>query len=137
MALPGATGGPHLLKVLDAAALAEKPFLDTGGANSVDLGLRNVSFTYHYLFILLTRYSSERRAQCIESSKRTLHLLDKMISDTEESYNGVVWQIICGSSTPFLTLFGEMISNAKGGTQENKDTLAAMEQLPTYLSKMG
>lgn len=124
------------MQLLEAAALAEKPFLDGSSAASIDLGLRNVSFSYYYLLILLARSSSQMRTQCIDSSKRMLGLLENMVSDSEEPYNGIVWQLLCCPFTPFLALFGDILSNGKGETEDNKNTLAALEQLPVFLSKM-
>lgn len=65
-----------------------------------------------------------------------LHLLESMVSDSEEPYNGVVWQLLCGPFTPFLTLFGEILSNGQRASEGNKEALTAMEQLPTFLNKM-
>lgn len=124
------------MQILEAAALAEKPFLDANGATSTDLDLCSVSFHYEYLFILLARSSTCMRAECIESSKRMLHLLGNMAPDSEEPYNGMVWHLLCGPFTPFLDLFGELLSNGKGDTEENMEALAAMEQLPVFLDKM-
>ena len=124
------------MQLLEAAALAEKPFLDASSAASIDLGLRTISFSYQYLLILLARSSSRMRTQCIDSSKRMLRLLENMVSSSEEPYNGIVWQLICCPFTPFLVLFGEIISNGKGESEENKESLAAIEQLPVFLGKM-
>ena len=65
-----------------------------------------------------------------------LRLLENMVSDSEEPYNGMVWHFLCGPFTPFLDLFGELLSNGKGDAKENKETLAAMKQLPVFLKKM-
>jgi hypothetical protein len=124
------------VQLLEAAAMAEKPFLDASSAASIDLGLRTLSFQYQYLLILLARSSSRMRTQCIDSSKRMLLLLEHMVSDSEEPYNGIVWQLLCCPFTPFLALFGEILSNGMGESEENKEALAAMEQLPVYLGKM-
>lgn len=124
------------MQILEAAALAEKPFLDANSATSIDRDLCSVSFHYEYLFILLARSSTGMRARRIESSKRMLHLLGSMASDSEEPYNGMVWHLLCGPFTPFLDLFGELLSNGKGDIEENKEALAAMEQLPVFLDKM-
>ena len=72
--------------------------------------------------------------QCIDSSKRMLRLLEYMVSDFEEMYTGIAWQLLCNTFTPFLELFGEIVSNGK--SEESQDALAAMEQLPVYLRKM-
>ena len=114
----------------------EKPFLDARSAASIDLDLHSLSFTYQYLRILLSRSSSQMRMQCIDSSKQMLRLLEYMVSDFEEMYTGIAWQLLCNTFTPFLELFGEIVSNGKGGSEESQDALTAMEQLPVYLRKM-
>lgn len=124
------------MQLLEAAALAEKPFLDANSAASIDLGLRTVSFRYQYLLILLARSSSRMKTQCTDSSKTMLRLLENMVSDSEETYNGIVWQLLCCPFTPFLVLFGEILSNGNGESEENKEYLAAIEQLPIFLGKM-
>lgn len=95
-----------------------------------------VTFQYHYLTILLARSSNRKKGRCIDSSKRMLHLLHNMVSDSEEPFNGIVWQLLCCPFTPFLTLFGEILSNGQAASAENIEALVAMEQLPIYLEKM-
>ncbi|EXJ76360.1 uncharacterized protein A1O5_00868 [Cladophialophora psammophila CBS 110553] len=124
------------MQILEAAAMAEKPFLDANDAASIDLSLCSVGFQYQYLFILLARSSTRMRAQCIESSKRMLRLLQNMVPDSEGPSDGMAWHLLCGPFTPFLDLFGELISNGKGESEENKEALAAMENLPIFLGKM-
>ncbi|KIX98383.1 uncharacterized protein Z520_05684 [Fonsecaea multimorphosa CBS 102226] len=123
-------------KILEAAALAEKPFLNAHDAASFDQALGSVNFQYEYLYILLARSSTRMRAQCTDSSKRMLQLLADMVSESEVPANGMVWHLLCAPFTPFLDLFGDLLSNDKGGSEENKEVLAAMEQLPVFLEKM-
>lgn len=113
----------------------EKPFLDARDAASIDLDLHSLKFIYLYLRILLARASSQMRPQCIDFSKQMLHLLKHMVSDFEELYTGIAWNLICAPFTPFLELFGEIVLNGKGVSNENREALAAIEQLPVYLSK--
>ncbi|KAF2725820.1 hypothetical protein K431DRAFT_327429 [Polychaeton citri CBS 116435] len=122
--------------ILEATAIAEKPFLDVAGAASIDLGLHMNSFIYHYLKILLTRSVPHMKTQCIDSSKQMLHLLQYMVSDSEEPYNGIVWQLVCSPFTPFLALFGEILSSEKRESVENEEVLAAMGHFPIFLGKM-
>lgn len=72
------------------------------------------------------------KTESIDASKQMLHLLENMVSDSEEPYNGLVWLLLCGPFTPLLTLFGEVINNKQGGSTQNKDAMAAMEQLPIF-----
>ena len=124
--------------MLKAAAIAEKPFLDTRAAASIDLGLSTFCFTYYYYSILLMRSTANLRSQCIETCQKMLQLLDHLVSDSEEVYNGIVWVLICCPFTPYLILFREILAKANGHSSvgEKKRALAAMEHLPTFLSKM-
>lgn len=124
-------------KSLDAAAQTERPFLDAAGAASIDLGLHMLDFQFHYLWVLLARSSNEMKIQCINSSKQLLHLLQHLVSDSEEPFNGIIWQLTCCPFTPFLYLFGDILANEDKTSEENKEALAAMEQLPVYLGAMG
>jgi hypothetical protein len=77
------------------------------------------------------------KAETIQSAKEMLHLLRDLVSDSEEVYNGIVWQLVCCPFTPFLALFGEILAN-KGAKQEaDWQALAAMKELPAFLKKMG
>lgn len=125
------------MRVLEAAALVEKPFLDAKGAASVDLGVRTGTINYHYLRVLLAKSSSKMKRQCIESSRAMLHILDDMVSDSEEPFNGIIWQLVCRPFTPFLTLFGEILAWEDADAQEKELSLKAMERLPVFLNKMG
>jgi hypothetical protein len=117
--------------------------LDASSAASIDLAFHILTFQYIYPIILLTRSSlsglDRTKTQCIDSSKQLLHLLENMVYDSEELYNSVVWQLICCPFTPFLTLFGEILSNASQPRHHQGSTtmLDAIERFPTFLSKMG
>ncbi|KAI9704640.1 MAG: hypothetical protein M1820_005388 [Bogoriella megaspora] len=127
--------------LLEGCARAEKPFLNKISAASIDLGLCMVNWEHQYLLVLLTRSSARNKPQCIESSKRMLHMLEDMVSDSEEPYNGIIWQLLCCPFTPFLVLFGEILSNGKMDLdekreEESKEALAAMEKFAVFLGKM-
>lgn len=79
--------------ILEAAASAEKPFLDAKNAASLDLGIRTVTFSYYHFQVLLAKSSSEKGKQCVDFSRKMLHILDDMVSDSEEPFNGIVWQV--------------------------------------------
>lgn len=77
------------------------------------------------------------KAETIQSAKEMLRLLKDLVSDSEEVYNGIVWQLVCCPFTPFLALFGEILAT-KGPKQEaDWQALAAMQELPAFLKKMG
>jgi len=127
----------ELHKVLEAAATTEKPFLDPDGVVSIELGLRNVTFGYLYLLILLTRACSETRAQSLAASRRMLCLLDDLVSDSEEVFNGIIWHLVCCPFTPFLHLFQAILSTGRTALGANEQALEAMRHLPRFLGKMG
>ena len=95
-----------------------------------------MEFQYQYLLVLLYKSPSRLTTLCIDSSKQMLHLLPEMVSESEEPYNGIVWQLLCCPFTPFLVLFGEILSSGKRVPEENKEALDAMERLPVYLKNM-
>lgn len=107
-------------------------------STSIDLGLCMIDFQYHYILILLCRASPTFRQRAISSSKQMLLLLELMVSDSEEPFNGIVWQLVCTPFTAFLTLFTNIISRSRlqQSAQEHAEALKAMERLPAYLGKM-
>jgi hypothetical protein len=126
-----------LVQLLEAAATAEEALLDVKGKTSVKLGLSTLEFNRHYLLVTIGRASSGMKAETTQSAKEMLYLLRDLVSDSEEVYNGIVWQLVCCPFTPFLVLFGEILAN-KGPKQEaDWQALAAMQELPAFLRKMG
>lgn len=77
------------------------------------------------------------RAETIHSSKEMLCLLRHLVSDSEEVYNGIVWQLVCCPFTPFLALFGDLLANKEAVHTDRLEALAAMRELPVFLKKMG
>ena len=122
----------HLFQVLEAAATAEKPFLDHESIAGIDLGLRMVEYQREYFLVLLCRQSPNMRDQCFNSSIKMLHHLPHVVSDSEEPFNGIVWQLVCCPFTPFLLLFSAVVA----GHGRSAEFLAAMENLPSFLRKM-
>jgi len=98
--------------------------------------MRNVTFGYLYLLILLTRACSETKARSLEASRRMLCLLDDLVSDSEEVFNGIIWHLVCCPFTPFLHLFQEILSTGRTALRANKQALEAMRHLPRFLGKM-
>jgi hypothetical protein len=111
--------------------------LDTKGIASVQLGLRTLEFNRHYLLVTLGRASSDMKVETTESAKQMLYLLKDLVSDSEEVYNGIVWQLVCCPFTPFLSLFGDLLANKGSKHDADWQALAAMKELPGFLKKMG
>jgi hypothetical protein len=63
-----------------------------------------------------------------------LLLLDGLVSDSNEVYNGVVWGLLYCPFTPFFVLFGDVLS--KGDADVKKHSLDAMERFPDFLRQM-
>jgi hypothetical protein len=130
--------------LLQASAIAEKPLLDAAGARSLDLGLTTVDFNHQYLILMLSRrapWPHPMRCQSIESSIKMLNLLQHLVSDSEEVYNGIIWQLVCCPFTAFLTLFNEIMLQGRDshrgiGLEKKAEILAAMERLPDFLTEM-
>lgn len=67
-----------------------------------------------------------------------LETLAGVVSDSQEIFNGIVWQLVCCPFTAFLVLFGEIISTLSDPSRHthNQELLASMELLPSFLQKM-
>ncbi|KAG2174738.1 hypothetical protein INT43_005796 [Umbelopsis isabellina] len=105
-------------KVLEAAALTEKPFCDAKNAKSIDIALNSIEFHFLYLTILLTRSATHLREQCFDASTQMLNLLQTMAPESKDPYHPIIWQL------------------GKRTLNENKKALAAMERLPSYLKNL-
>jgi hypothetical protein len=104
---------------------------------SVKLGLYTLEFNRHYLLVLLGRSSGKLESETISHAKEMLYLLKYLVSDSEEVYNGIVWQLVCCPFTPFLALFGQILDNKGDARRDNVEALAAMKELPVFLEAMG
>lgn len=117
--------------------MAEKALLDHKSLASVNLGLRTLEFNRRYLLVLLDRSCGKLEPETITHAKEMLYLLKYLVSDSEEVYNGIVWQLVCCPFTPFLTLFGEILNKKNAIQGGDMEALAAMRNLPVFLEEMG
>ena len=129
-----------------------------------------MEFHYLYFTVLLTRrnhqhlhhrqtedHDHDEDDDCIEASRRSLSLLDTLVSDSRDVYNGIVWQLLFEPFTPFFALLDHIrvlaharerirssssTDNAKKQEDEAatvakmKESVDAMECLRTFLDKM-
>jgi hypothetical protein len=123
-----------LFQVLEACLIAERPFLTAKTQYSMRMGITVLEFQYLNQKIQLIRSNSARKDECLTASKDLLRLLPDLVSDSNELYNGVVWQLLYHPFRPFFVLFGEMLSTET--CESSYQSLHAMEQLPSFLSKM-
>lgn len=65
-----------------------------------------------------------------------LHLLQYLAPERKEPYYPIIWQLVCCPFTPLLILFCDILSSGKSKLEENKEALAAMERLPSYLKDL-
>ena len=121
-------------QVLEATYLAERPLLSAEEVTSIELGIKFVSFQYHYHCCVLLRSQRKWRQHCLKSSREALSLLGGLVSDANEVYNGVIWGLLYCPFTPFFVLFGDAL--AKGDADSKKRSLDAMERFPEFLNKM-
>lgn len=127
------------MQVLEAAAVTEKPFLDTKRAASIDCGLKYVRFQFDFLSVLLTLPCKELRDHSTRVARQMLASLDDTTWEAvegEQPYPGFMWQLLFGSLNPFLALFGGILSKGEADLEQNREALEAMEHLPPFLRKM-
>ena len=84
--------------------------------------------------MLLTRKRSQWKDQCLHSSREALFLLDGLVSDSGDVYNGVVWQLLYCPFTPFFVLFGAILS--RDSPISKQLSFEAMQCLPRFMEKM-
>lgn len=110
------------------------PLLSAQEKQSVDIGVKFFKFQYHYHCCVLLRSHKKWRKDCVKSSREAVGLLDGLVSDSNEVYNGVVWCLLYCPFTPFFVLFGEVLSS--GDATSRKLSLEAMQHLPNFMVKM-
>ena len=98
------------------------------------LGIKYQHFQYNYLCVLLLRSRPALRDACIACSQQALFLLEDLVSDSSEVFNGVIWIILYCPWTPFFILFGEILS--KGSTPSSRLSLKALETMSSFLLQM-
>lgn len=57
----------------------------------MDLGLQTMLFQYYHLLVLLTKAFEDDREVCLGAAREALSMLDRLVSTSEQLYNGVVW----------------------------------------------
>ncbi|KAK5165380.1 uncharacterized protein LTR77_008909 [Saxophila tyrrhenica] len=119
---------------LEACLVAEQPFMAPEALDSMRLGIKYQHFNYNYFKVLLIRSRPDLREECISSSQQILFLLEDLVSDSSEVFNGVIWVILYCPFTPFFILFGEVLS--KGNTPSTKRSLKALETMSSFLNQM-
>lgn len=58
---------------------------------AIDLGLNFLHFQYHHLVVFLTRSHESSKSTCLVSARESLILLDRLVSNSSQVYNGIVW----------------------------------------------
>jgi hypothetical protein len=66
------------------------------------IGLDSLTFQYYHLRVLLARHEESDRESCLHSAREALMILPKLVSTSEQVYNGVVWYV---QSFRFCTTF--------------------------------
>ncbi|KAJ5716137.1 hypothetical protein N7493_008048 [Penicillium malachiteum] len=123
-------------RLLDAAAVSEKPFCNTKNAKSIDIALCAMEFHFLYLSILLTRSSPDMEQEFLQNSKQILNLLPSMSVKAKEPYHQIIWQLVCCPLTTLLILLCDTVSNSTRSLEEKKENPAAMELFPGYLKDL-
>ena len=114
--------------------LAEQPLLDHAAQRSLDLGIRTMEFQYNYQTVQLLRSQQRWKIRCLEAARRALHILEHLISDSEEVYNGVVWALLYCPFTPCMVLLSDVIN---GSSEKSRtSSLEAISKLPPFLEQM-
>lgn len=81
--------------------------------SEMELGLKFVEFRYHSLIVFLSRRRIADRGGCLASARRALALLESLVSNSSQVYNGIVWQLLYFPFTHFFILFGYILSEPR------------------------
>jgi hypothetical protein len=60
---------------------------------SIRLGLNFLHFQYHLLMVCLTHTVKTSESICLASARVCLNMLDTLVSNANEVYNGIVWLV--------------------------------------------
>lgn len=58
---------------------------------SVQMGISFLTFQYHHSVVYLTRSSKQNHELCLVSARVAIRMLDKLVSNSMEVFNGIVW----------------------------------------------
>ncbi|KXS96659.1 hypothetical protein AC579_6328 [Pseudocercospora musae] len=125
----------NAVQILEATTIVEKPFLAPDGIRAIDQGLETLRFHYRFLLILLCRCHRSLRGQCTEVSQDMLRSLEQLMSNTNEQYGALIWQLLHYPFFVFMALFGEILLTGKNQLQTNQKSLECMEHLPAFLNR--
>ncbi|KAF7185408.1 putative transcriptional regulatory protein C11D3.07c [Pseudocercospora fuligena] len=126
----------NAVQILEATTIAEKPFLALDGIRAIDQGVETLRFHYRFLLILLCRCHKSLRGQCTEVSQDMLRSLENLMSNTNEQYGALIWQLLHYPFFVFMALFGEILVTGKTQLQTNQKSLECMEHLPAFLNQL-
>jgi len=84
---------------------------DQSEQDEIQLGINVLIFQYHHLMVFLTRADNNSKKTCLDSARAAISLLDKLVSNSEQVFNGIVWQLLYQPFTPYFVLFANIISN--------------------------
>jgi hypothetical protein len=98
---------------------------DEGQRKEMTLGLNSFIFQFYHLEVLLSRHDELNPELCLESARNALTVLPRLISTSEQVYNGIIWyvhdvsfscvvanrrrQLLYYPFNPFFVLFGNII----------------------------
>lgn len=64
---------------------------DESKSRELALGLTSLTFQFHHLRVVLTRNDEVDADSCLRSAREVVSLLPKLVSTSEDVYNGIVW----------------------------------------------
>ncbi|KAE8445521.1 hypothetical protein EG329_013284 [Mollisiaceae sp. DMI_Dod_QoI] len=119
--------------------LRNSPYYQIGSCTDpeeeeVRLGVNIQQFQYHHLVVYLMRGDKNNERTCLESARTAVSLLEHLVSNSGQVFNGIIWLLLYQPFTPYFALFSNIISHPTSPTCF-KD-LQCLRQVVLYFLQM-
>jgi hypothetical protein len=84
----------HKLTLQDLSTAHQKEMLANAAESQqkeMHLGRDSFTFQFHHLEVLLFRHDESDTIRCLDPARKALSILPRLMSTSEQVYNGVVW----------------------------------------------
>ncbi|ESZ91147.1 hypothetical protein SBOR_8481 [Sclerotinia borealis F-4128] len=78
---------------------------------SIEIGINFLIFQYHHSVVYLTRSSKQNHELCLFSARVAIKMLEKLVQNSNEVFNGILWQLLYYPFMPYFVLFCNIIAD--------------------------
>ncbi|TAQ85767.1 hypothetical protein B7494_g5913 [Chlorociboria aeruginascens] len=84
--------------------------------------------------VYLTRSEKLYQSTCLKAARFAIFLLDRLVSNSNEVFNGIVWQLLYSPFMPYFVVFTNIISDPH--SSQCFDDLKLLRQVVLYFLQM-